>query len=1114
MPWNHTRRLFLSSWSARALLACSLLWCGLAATRLEAQSYPAFRSFLGVQFRTEPSATGLPILQVSPNSAAAAAGVQSGDVLMAIDGRAVTSPTQVSELVGFHPPYDVMKLEIVRAGQRLTLEARPTGRMRLEALTPKKVFFIPGVDTTSPFVASDPIETLDSMNVLTRVLVDPASGTVEFIGSYDPAYDTGPLPYRQLLEAALRSPELGFSLDIDVETLTQMKDLRARETADFERLFGPGGTSQATAVWFRRWVDLILGHPLLEIDRQLFLDKMAGEVGLIKPELVDLFNYVNMGGITRPVPDAILDTQVRLLEHEGFTQGASAYRLYRGATTESLMRAAETLGQADEAQRLLGEPDVAGAPDAKRLAVLQAFVACRVARSLNSFNDQQAGAFFTQFRQGKLTLDSLDTWLQQRILPDRDASGRLVVYHVLNGFPLSNELLGYFYGVSVPQSVLRFVQLDGDTALGRILYEADYALKTIDMTQEIFHTIPGHRTFRQILLDANNRKSTPVRWTLVPRDVALMVSADRREVAFGAAQIELEGHAQRLENTEDYTDDQLAATQQLADVYRAQVNGGYERYAREYGSLHRLREAAKILALARWMNQERIALAPDASQANDRSSGVGTDRHAWTPPARVPGLFHVFMILGDVTTQDGKQRNSFLMPTTALGGVNFRTPKKWVSISPPPPTYERAATSVTVSAAIGQAAVNAAMNGDMETARSLAEQSAEAMQGKVNFSRLPSNVPMPPTPAPGASNPETAQLVKDTARIVRSMSGSGHGGGQSVSLDPAQRALLADVGRELNSAVSGAPVGTNFFSMLQTRQVGQPSPSRQQEPSPPSGEIGTTAAPSVCAQYLPDVGAGNDLTAKQKAFYDARLAETRQDLEKVQQAMANIGRLNQHDVAELQKWEGEVTGAYQAAQDRLMDAVGLLLVDSPLDILQKRQAEMREALDSGMVTSLLARKAAVTADEAAALDNQVFDLVKMKYRYENIYGQAERLEKTMAEAKATYDLDQWSNGDKSDFDKMKDGMMQLTEMALSEPALGGALKIGRLTSENLLRFLSLYKATAIAAGFVGDIVAQKLAWGPVMEQLERSIELNRQGLDHLRQRAAQLRQQIQCLESR
>ena len=1032
---------------------------------------------------------------------------------MTIDGRPVATSAQATELLALHPPYDAVKLGIDRAGERLAIEAKPTGRVRLEALTPHKVFFIPGVDTGSPFKPADPTVTLDAMNVLTRILVDPAGGRVEFIGDYDPAYDTGPIPYRQLLETTIRNPEPAFSLDPDIETFKRARDIAALQLADFDRLFGAGGSSQYAGVWFRKWVDLILGHPLLEIDRQLFLDKMAAEMGLTKPDLVDLLNYVNMGGITRPVPPAIFDTQVRLLEHEGYVQGAPAYRLYREGTAESLARAVDTLGLAEEWQRVIGEPDMAGATGARRRDVLQAFVALRICRNLNTLNDQQAANNFAQFRQGKATLDTLDTWLQQRITPDRYADGRLVIHRVVSGLPLSNELLAYFYGVSAPQSVLRFDRFPGDSAPGRILYEADYVLKTIDMSEEMFHAIPGHRTMRDIVRAAQARKTTPVRWTLVPRDVSLIVAPGRGEVGFGPARIELEAHSQRLEAGGPETEEELAATQKLADLYRAQVNDGYEQYAREYAPLHRLREAAKVLAFARWMNQERIALAPGPSSAV--AEGWGSGSHAWTPPSRVVGLYHVYMWMAEWTSPEGKRWTQFLMPTSSAGGVNFAPKKKWVSLSPPPPTYERATTALTTSAAIGQAAVNAAIGGDLETARSLAEKSAQAMQGRIDLSSLP-KVPMPKAPSVGTLTPEAARLVKDAAQIVQSMAGSGTGGGRGQAPDPTQQALLADLGRELNKAIAGGPVASDFLKMLQTRKVGQPALVPVPPPASPPSRAGAVDGPGpsgVCAQDAADPATGGDLSAKQRAFYDTRLAQIRENLEKVQRAMENIGRLNQRDVAELQKWEREVSAGYEEAQSRLMDAVGLLLVDGPLEVLQKRQAEMREAVDSGLVTSLLAREAAVTADEAAAFDAQAIDWLKMKYRYETIYGQAARLEKRLGEAKATYDLDQWSGADKSDFAKMQDGMMQLTEMALGDPALGGALKVGRLTGENLLRWLSLYKAVAIGAGFFGDIVAQKLAWGPVMAQLDRSIEQHRQALDRLRRKAADLRQQIQCLEA-
>ena len=744
-------------------------------------------------------------------------------------------------------------------------------------------------------------------------------------------------------------------------------------------------------------------------------------------------------------------------------------------------------------------------------------MACRLARSVNFVNDQQAGAYLLQVQQGKLPIDRLDTWLQQRIIPDRDAAGHYVVYQTLDGLPLSNELLGIFYGVTVPQSVLRFNGVDGDSALGRALYEADYALKTVDMTQEIFNTIPGHRTYKQMCLDAHLGKLSPVRWTLVPQEVPLLVSADRREVGFGRAEIALDARAIRIENAGTFTDEDLAATQKLADVYKAQVTDNYERYAREYGSLHRLREAAKILALARSINEERIPVSSDLRAASAASAGGDAGLHAWTPPSRVPGLYHVFMSLAEVTAPDGRLRHSLLIPAGVEGGVSFKSQKKWVSISPMPPTYEKAASSVTTSAALGQAAVRGGRQRRSRAGEKPGRQERRGHAGQAQPGRA----------AGERAYPQGACGERGQPR-GRSR---GQGGRPDCALHGRRRSCRARDDR----GPGATDAAGQSRPRAEQRRVRRPDRDEflLDAADPPDGSGAGRAASGAAGGAAADLAAarhraraaglrrasrrtpGRATTSmrSRRRCFDARIAQIRQDLDRVQRAMANIGRLNQQNVADLQKWEQEVSAAYGAAEERAMDAAGLLLVDGPLEILRKRQQQMREAMDSGLVTSLLARKAAVTREEAAALDHQAFGFLKMKYRYEGVYGQAERLEQHLAGAKAGYDMDQWANGDKSDFEKMKAGMMQLAEMALGDPAIGGAISVGRITGENLLRWLSLYKAVNLAAGFLGDIVAQRLAWGPVMEQLERSIDTNRQGLEHLRQRATRLRQQLGCLQS-
>lgn len=112
-------------------------------SQIQAADYPPYRSFLGVHFQEAPCPK-LIIDQISANSPAAQAGLRPADVVIAIDGRPVSSANQAAELITFHPPYDKIELEIERQIQRLKLTAFPTGRLRLEAITPPKMFLSPG----------------------------------------------------------------------------------------------------------------------------------------------------------------------------------------------------------------------------------------------------------------------------------------------------------------------------------------------------------------------------------------------------------------------------------------------------------------------------------------------------------------------------------------------------------------------------------------------------------------------------------------------------------------------------------------------------------------------------------------------------------------------------------------------------------------------------------------------------------------------------------------------------------------------------------------------------------------------------------------------------------
>jgi len=75
--------------------------------------------FMGVA--TQQTQGGLQITEVVDNSAAAKAGLQSGDVITEFDGNAVTTPAQLGNAVSQHNVGDQVKVTFTRDGQTKTV---------------------------------------------------------------------------------------------------------------------------------------------------------------------------------------------------------------------------------------------------------------------------------------------------------------------------------------------------------------------------------------------------------------------------------------------------------------------------------------------------------------------------------------------------------------------------------------------------------------------------------------------------------------------------------------------------------------------------------------------------------------------------------------------------------------------------------------------------------------------------------------------------------------------------------------------------------------------------------------------------------------------------------
>ena len=81
----------------------------------------AARPVLGVT--TTPSVDGVVVSGINPNSGAEAAGIQDGDLIVAVDGKPITTQTELGAAIRAHKPGDTIQVTYDRGGQKKTVSA-------------------------------------------------------------------------------------------------------------------------------------------------------------------------------------------------------------------------------------------------------------------------------------------------------------------------------------------------------------------------------------------------------------------------------------------------------------------------------------------------------------------------------------------------------------------------------------------------------------------------------------------------------------------------------------------------------------------------------------------------------------------------------------------------------------------------------------------------------------------------------------------------------------------------------------------------------------------------------------------------------------------------------
>lgn len=1045
----------------------------ICATGTRAADIPPYITDWGFTGKLEGG--GIVLTQISPQSPAAAAGLQAGDVIVAVNGRAVKGNSDFDRM-----PYVPVRFLIKRQGAEIERVIVPGGILRLEVTDLKEDFIIPGIlpDVEPPGISA--IDKLDYINVLDQVILDPASGRIAVIGHYDEAYDTGKIPYLDLLKTAMSYPEPILNLVPTPETEKQLSDAGAKVKANLTIM-----------------VNAARGHPGFVRERQIMIDKLSKAYGLTQEEYVAWYNYVKLDTIKDTLPsDSIRAIQIKVFSNLGFTDTAQALKLAYENTPAAFVKALQVLGKDNEARSIQAN---AGAKKDKLLSDLTAYTYIDILESSNIVPPEVLKDLRDLYGSGKMTWEATIRNVQNMLMPYMPKDNKFnIMNEAFNGITFSTQAAEYLEGLNRPFANIVPIDLDGSSQLAMIMYEGDYALKSINVRPDLFKKIPGSctRTQYEINHDLFNKRNTVYyRQWLEPKMVDMKVSPDNSVIEFGSSKM-------LYKFADDSPSKGLPPDKEVETDYAAwcdQFMNNYDAYARIMPSFHKIRETAKIMALARW-----------AHATNVKIDLANVTQDKWFVPGKVPA----FWFLGQAfyTTPDGKLTSK--MPRAFEGGVTFKIRSGWTQMTPSTTTTTEVTSQLILSNQLGRLAVLQAQSGELEEARYLAELSAQALTGTLPKGSLEKmNIPLPqavPVSATAENIQMQKEILKETDRQIDSLK-------QNPSNTQA-KAGLENIGSLYGSAAANPAAASDYLLKLQTGQAPAPAPSTTQ-PSGRGGRRPTVMAQTQTkpAEFSPCTDADIydvNMDPERIAFLNRQLIEARDRLKFINTALKNLIKLNETQRSQIDQMTKEITNAYDKSVDRAWSVVFDLMTSLPADKFLDNYNVAKSKLDdaikvrTGILTTPL--------DPAAIqkVQSEITSLEIAKGKLDDIYQNSQKLLDVFKGTNYGYEIDKWNSEEKGEYEKAQDGAVMIGKILLDHPALEKYLSTKAFfAGEKYWQVAAMGRMASYATGFFFDILNQQFAWAPLTASLNESIEKNARAMDVLRFNSEKTYKEISCLEA-
>lgn len=763
---------------------------------------------------------GALILDIVPRGPADKLGLVPGDIISSVDGRPIKNSAELKERIKESRPYAPVKIVVNRFGARLEKTLLPAGVLRLEVEDldrSYRSFTIPGVPKTVFTPPSTSLDALENINVLQNVIIDRKSGQIAVMGIYDPKYSTGPIPYLDLLKTALKFSEPGLNLTpVSSEEKTLLEEITPSQ-----------------------FFEEILGMAAAERERQVLIREMAIGYGLSREEYVKLYNYAYLDAGDDLAPAEIGRILVKAYRHLGSDVVANAYERMSGNTIDDFRQALKILEREKQVEefsdgRLLTKTQLLVFTCIAMLERLQ-MPQSETRELLLKAGDQISPAEILQRMYRYVALYLYDVaGAKKEAARAADPKKTIAVSRpiwragpklgLVRGDPARAPMSGDKALVRIETK-----NIDANSQLARMLYEADYALKAHSST-DLFEDIPGHMTFAEYLSQAHaETSSTKFSYNnnlwFEPKRIEMQISADKGLVAFGAAEMLLKAG---FEIHGASREDKKKLIQSFADLAK-HVTDNYELYAQAMPAWHSLREAAKVIALARWLKQNKIFVTLD---------GIRQER--WDNPGKVSGLWHRYFIYYRHKSEasSGEGYFHYFLGQLWFGGVNL-TGSNWTSYGPASKTTEtRAPDQLELSSLLGQKAAQAASAGNLESARHLAELSAQAFTGRVSRGDLAKQNITLPSARTAPLSPARVQLQRELLKeIINNIS--------ALRQNPSNEQAVANLS-QIDSVYGSTQARTATASDLSNlrktlRHVLPPPPLQPTDTSPVLAEISLEA---------------------------------------------------------------------------------------------------------------------------------------------------------------------------------------------------------------------------------------------------------------------------------